>query len=176
MRQAGVAARQDHLLDGADAPLVDCALQSREMGIEAPVETDHQRRRGFIDDRKALPDALERQVDRLFAEDRLAGPREALDEIGMGIGRGADRDGINVGCGQDLVDRRDPRAMGLGKGVRGGIEGVRHGDEPRARRRGDRVGVNLADATGAQNREGKRHDGISHWTVNDGGQLSRPSG
>ena len=161
MRQAGVAARQNHLLDRSDASFVDRALQSGEMGIESAVEADHQGRGGFIDDRKALADALERQIDRLFAEDRLAGPREALDEIGMGIGRGADRDGIDIGGDEDLVDRRDARAMGLGKGVRGSIEGIRHGDEPRARRRGDRVGMNLADATGAENREGKRHDGIS---------------
>jgi len=49
------------------------------MRIEAAVEADRQQRLGLADDGEAALDTLDRQVDRLLAEDRLLSARRALN-------------------------------------------------------------------------------------------------
>ena len=69
-----------------------------------------------------------RQIDRLFAEHRLAGASAALDQIRMGGGRGADQDGVDVRTLDDIVEGRDLGAGGRGEFLRGGS---RAGRRPR---------------------------------------------
>ena len=115
-------------------------LQIAEIGIVAAVEADEQRHAGFCDHRQALFDALDRQRDRLFAEDGLAGAGRLLDQVGVGIGRGADEDRVNVLGGDDLLHRGRLRADGGGKLLR---------------RLGNSVG-DVGDAGAARSRDGLR--------------------
>jgi len=71
------------------------------VGIEAPVEAYHQRHAAFADDRKARLGAPPVEVERLLAEDGLAGAGRRLDEIGMGVGRAGDDDGMDRTIGKD---------------------------------------------------------------------------
>ena len=83
----------------SSSPIAPSAMRLRsdgEIGIEAAIEADHQRRAGLLDDFEAGADALDVEIDRLLAEDGLAGARGALDQIGVRVGRRADRDGVDV--------------------------------------------------------------------------------
>ena len=53
-------------------------------------------RAGRLDDVEAGADALGVEIDRLLAEDRLAGARGAFDQIGVHVGRRADRDRVDI--------------------------------------------------------------------------------
>ena len=96
---------------------------------------------------------VRREIDRLLAEDRFAGLGGALDEIGVGVGRRADRHRVDVLGGQNLLDRAGLRPRRLRQ--RAGRAGVRVGDHrhraiaaPR-----DIAGVNLADPPGPDDPE-----------------------
>ncbi len=106
-RRPRVARQNGDEFDIADLALRDPRLQGAEMQIETPVEADHQRRAGLVHDIEAGPDAVRGKVDRLFAEDRLAGPSSLLDEIRVGIGRRADEDRLDIAVGHDGLDRGD---------------------------------------------------------------------
>jgi hypothetical protein len=128
-----------------------------EVGVEAAVEADHQHGAGRLDHAQAGADAGEREVDGLLAEDALAGPCEALDQVGVGVGRRADHHGVDVVGRLDRVDR-----PGLGAVLRGkrlGRGGDRVGDrhQPGAGIAGDRAGMDLADAPGAEQAEPLGH-------------------
>ena len=139
--------------ESADRALGDALAQRGEIGIEAAIEADHERRAGLLDDFEAGADALDVEMDRLLAEDRLLGPRGALDEIGVGVGRRADGDRVDVLGGEDRVDLGDFAAGRLGQGSGG--RRIRVGDESHlavgARR--DIAAVDLADPTRADNSE-----------------------
>ena len=72
--------------------------------------------------------------------------RRLLDQIGVHVGRRADRDRVDLRGGDDLVDRGDGSARRLGERLGRGRIGV--GDEPdlAVRACGDVGRVNLADA------------------------------
>ena len=82
-----------------------------------------------VDDLDAGLDAGDVEIDRLFAEDRLAGAGKALDQVGMGIGRRADDDGVDIRWRLDRLDGADLAAIGRGDRVGGRWKGVGHGDE-----------------------------------------------
>ena len=63
------------------------AFSAMKSGVETSVEADHERRARVFDDGEAVAHPREVEVDGFFAEDRLAELREALDQIGMGVGR-----------------------------------------------------------------------------------------
>ena len=129
----------------ADRALGEASLERDEIRIEAAIEADHQRRAGLPDDFEAGANAADVEVDRLFAEDRLAGARGALDEIGVGVGRRADRDRFDILSGEDRVDVGDLGARGFGQGGGGGRVGVGDvGDFAVAARR-DIAAMDLAD-------------------------------
>jgi hypothetical protein len=127
------------------------------MGIEAAVEADHQRGLGLVDDLQAVAHPGDAEIDRLFAEDRLAGAGKFFDETGMGVGRGADDHGVDVLRPGDVVD-----AAHLGPVGRGDIpgrlgQGVGHRHQPGIRVAADRAGVNLADTARAEKTEAYAH-------------------
>ena len=121
--------------------------------VEPAIEPYHQRGAGRLDDIEALADALGVEVDRLLAEDRLFGPRGALDQIGVRVGRRADRDCVDFGGGENLLDRPHPGAGRLREAGRGAR--IRVGDERDSAilARGDVACVNLADAPRADDAE-----------------------
>jgi hypothetical protein len=99
----------------------------------------HQRHAAFGDDRKARFGAPPVEVERLFAEDGFAGAGRRLDEIGMGVGRAGDDDGIDrrigkhrglgpdlatvaarqpLGCGRIDIDDRTKAGSGMARDIR----------------------------------------------------------
>ena len=85
-RGTRVTGGQGHHLDLADPARVDHSLQRLEVRVEAPLKADHQGGAGFLYDLEADLHPLDGQVDRLFAEDALAGAREPLDQIRVCVG------------------------------------------------------------------------------------------
>ena len=113
--------------------VVDRLAYRSEMRIEAAVEPDHQRRARFPHHREAFFDPLHIEIDRLLAEDRLAGAGEALDQVGMGVGRRADDDRIDIRGLLDLVDGANLAAMRCGKILGRLFKGIGDGNEFRLR-------------------------------------------
>ena len=58
--------------------------------------------------RECAVDLLEVEADRLLAEDRLACHGRRDDQVDVGVGAGADRHGVDVVGGQQLLDRPAP--------------------------------------------------------------------
>ena len=77
------------------------AFEAGKVGIEAPVEAYHQRHAAFGDDRKGCFGATPVEVERLLAEHGLTGSRRRLYEVGMGVGRAGDDDGMDRTIGKD---------------------------------------------------------------------------
>jgi hypothetical protein len=131
------------------APIAPSATlaQRREIGVEAAIEADHQRRAGLLDDFEAGANPLHVKVNRLLAEDRLFGARGAFDQIGVRIGRRADGDRVNVFGGEDRVDLCDLAARRLGQSS--ARRGIGVGDENHFAigTRRDIAAMDLADPT-----------------------------
>ena len=122
-RRARVAARDAEQLDPADAPVAQLAREAGKVGIEAAVKAYHQRHAAFGDDRKARLGPPPVEVKWLFAEDGLAGAGRRLDEIGMGIGRAGDDDGLDRTIGKDRGLRPDLATVAARQPLgRGGID------------------------------------------------------
>ena len=139
------------------SPLGEALAEAREVRVEAAVEADHQRRAGALDDGKAALDARAREIDRLFAEDRLAGPGGALDQVGVGGGRRTDQDRADVAPLDHVLERRHLRPRRLrqrlsGRGVR-----VGDGDETRGRMGRRVASVNATDPACAQHGDSDHH-------------------
>lgn len=149
-RRRGIARDHGDDLDRAGLARAQTLLQRGEIRVEAAVEADHQRLARFLDRRQAAADAGGVEIDRLLAEHGLAGRDSLLDQIGMGVGRRADQDGVDRRIGED---RLRARRLGAGRGgERGGS--LRHrvgdGDEFGIAARGDVQPVDAPDAAGAQ--------------------------
>ena len=127
------------------------------MGVKAAVEADHQHGPGVAHDLEAGFYAVNRQVDGLFAEDRLAGAGEGFDQVGMGVGRRADHHGVDILGGQDGVNLSHLAAVLIGYGLRRRFHGIRHCHQFRAGVAGHCLGMNLADAAGAQKSKSYSH-------------------
>ena len=152
-RGAGIAGGDGDHLDIAQAALGNLGLDGGEMRVKAAVEADHQHGLGVAHDLEAGLDTGQRQIDRLFAEDRLAGLGEFLDQVGMGVGRRADHDGVDVLGGQNRLDRANLAAVLISNRLSGGRHGVGHGDQLGTGMAGDGLGVDLADAASPQKPE-----------------------
>jgi len=149
-RGAGIARGDGDHLDLAKGAFGDLGLDGHEMGVKAAVEADHQHGFAIAHHFQAGFDAVHRQIDGFFAEDRFACPGELLDQVGMGVGGGADHHGVDILGGQDRVNRADIAAVMLrdGLGRRGHGIGHRHQFGPSVRRNGP--GMDLSDAARAQ--------------------------
>ena len=157
-RRAGIAA--EVMVTISTSPMVPASMAART----APKCGSKRRLKPTISvalvSRTTLRQALTRsrlEVDRLFAEDRLAGAGEGLDQVGMGVGRGADHHGVDVLRREDLLDAADGAAVLVGNRLRGGGKGIGHSDEFCIGVAGDGLGVDLADAAGAQKSESDSH-------------------
>jgi len=76
-------------------------------GVEAAVETDHERHACGIDCGEGSIDLGEVQADGLLAEDRLAGRGGAFDEVDMGVGARAHGHSVDIGGSEHLLDGHD---------------------------------------------------------------------
>src|SRR5207302_5994898 len=82
-RRSRIAARDRQQFEAADAAVADLAPEQRETRVEAAVEADHQRHAAFLNHRDACLGTAAVEIERLFAEYRLAGARRGLDKIGV---------------------------------------------------------------------------------------------
>jgi hypothetical protein len=93
------------------------------MGIEAAIEAHHQRHPAFGDDCKARFGAPPVEVERLLAKDGLAGARCGFDELGVGVRRAGDDNGVDRRVGKNRSLRPDRCTMvGRQPFCRGGID------------------------------------------------------
>ena len=127
------------------------------MGIEAPVKANHQRGAFGIDHLEAGFDALDIEVDRLFAEDGLAGAGELFDQVGMGVGGRADDDCVDIGRLEDRIDAAHFGAILSGEVGGSLLKGIGHGNELGLGAGSDGLGMHLADAAGAEQAETNSH-------------------
>jgi hypothetical protein len=149
-RRARVAARDAEQLDPADPSVAQLAFEPRKVGIEAPVEAYHQRHAAFGDDRKTRLGAAPVEVERLLAKDGLAGAGRRLDEVGMGVGRAGDDDGLDRTIGKDRGLRPDLATVAARQLLgRGGID-VDDRAETGPGMASDVLRVDGPDATGAE--------------------------
>ena len=130
-------------------PASSGGLQRLEVGVEAAVEADQQPGRRQL--RRGGAGAGEIEVDRLLAEDRLAGGRggQAVVEVGVG---GAGDDRRRRPPDRPAPPRRSTtaapsRAASASAAVGDGVD---HVLQPQRRVRGGVGGVDLADAAGAE--------------------------
>ena len=71
-----------------------------KFGSKTAVECDHQRHPALLRDGSTGRGAAAVEIERLLAEDRLAGAGRRFDQIGMGVGRARDQDRIDGRVGQ----------------------------------------------------------------------------
>jgi hypothetical protein len=149
-RRRRIAARDHHLLDCADLALVEARLQRAEARIEAAVEADEHRHAGLFDLLDAGIHFGKREIDRLFAEDRLAGARRGDGEPRVRIGGGGDEHGAGLAVGERFALARHLGTVPRGELLRRlGID-VDDVAQPHVLHGGDVRGVDLADASGAE--------------------------
>ena len=80
------------------------ARDGRVRGVEAAVEADLERHAGGLDRGQRAIDLGQVERHRLLAEDRLAGLGGRDDQVGVGVGRRADRDRVDVVGAEQLLD------------------------------------------------------------------------
>ena len=162
-RRTGVAAGDDQHLGVADLAGVDAAAHLVEGRVEAALEADHAGDTGGAHLLAALDRTRHRQVDRLLAEDVLAGGGRAGDQVGVGAGGRADDDRIDRGIEQRVVHRGDLRAELL-RELRGAVaERVADVLEADAGQTSEVAGVDAADAAGAEDGD------VLHGWISGGG-------
>jgi hypothetical protein len=157
-RNLGVAAGDDHLAQIADLAGADRLLDRVEGWIVAPVEADLDRHAQGPDLVPAGVDLGDVEVDRLLAQDRLAGPGRGGDQLDVRVRGRGDQDGLDRRIGQHLGDAAGRLAAVLLRHSLG--RGPVHVVGPEQRRLGmggQIVGVHAADAAAAEERE------TDHW-------------
>src|SRR6202171_6290149 len=121
-------------------------LQRRERRIEPALKTDHASDTGLAHCLGAGAGAHQIEIDRLLAEDGLAGGGAALDQLRMRVGAGGNDDGGDRFVGKDRVRGPHFGAMLDGEIDRGHAVDVSDVFESDARLTRQIAGVNAADA------------------------------
>ena len=116
------------------------------MRIKAAIKTDHQSHPGPTHGGEAVFHPCHRQIDRLFAKNRLPGIGGGLDEVGMG--RRGRRDQHRLG-GESGIEADDRRPARLRKTASRGRIRIGDAHQPRALMGGNIAGMNLADPASA---------------------------
>ncbi len=152
-RDLRIAAGDDRHLEPPDFAGGDGIAECPVARIEAPVEADREGHLGLRQDAGSAVDLGEVEIDRLLAEDRLAGAGRAADQLGMGMGGGADHHRAQLTVGQCLLQADDRRAMLVGQHIGGDRIEIDHVFEPRLGMGRDVAGMDLSDEAGADEAE-----------------------
>ena len=144
-RRRRITADDGEQLERTDLAGVHPPLQRGEVHVEAAIEADHQRHARPLHGIEARAHAIGGQVDRLLAEDRLAGRGSALDVVDVGRRRRTDQHGVG---GKRLVQRQGARPTRLGQARRRRCVDIGHAGQPCTGMRGDVARVDVADAPG----------------------------
>ncbi len=99
-RRCRVAAHDEDGFDVADLAVVDSLTDAAERRVIAAVEPDRQQNAGAIRGRDALACAADVEIDRFFAEHRLAGRGASLDQRGVRVGRARDQERVDAGVAE----------------------------------------------------------------------------
>ena len=158
-RRRRVAADDQHRFDVPDFAIDDALADAAKRGVVPAIESDREQDARALGGGDAGAGAADVEVDRLFAEDRLARGSAGLDQAGMRVSRARDQQGIDA-----VVRERGSRVGNRGSAclcnpARGRGVDVHHVLEAGSAMRGDIRGVDPADAAGAEERK-RLHDGV----------------
>ncbi len=131
-------------------PSRDLAFEPREIRVEAAIETDHQRHAAFLSDGNARLGTAAVEVERLFAEHRLARARRGFDKIGVAVGRAGNHDRIYGRVGESLRLAADRGAVAAGQSLCRRAVGIDDKLQPRVGMASDFPRVDRADAPRAK--------------------------
>ena len=106
-RWLGVAARDPHQVRLADGAGGHGSAHRRVRRVEAAVEADLERHAGVLDGAERAIHLVEVERHRLLAEDGLARLGRGEQQRRVGVGARADRDGVDVGRGEQLLGCRE---------------------------------------------------------------------
>ena len=144
-RRLRVTAADDHLMDHADGTARGQITHASVGRVEAAVEADLDRHAGIAHRLPALFDALQAQIDRLFAQHRLAGGGGGDDQGHVRVGGRGDQHRIDP-RGQRRSDvRHGRRSVTRGDRRRHGRHRIVHAHQPGIRSRGEVGGMHGAD-------------------------------
>ena len=152
-RRTGVTRQDRHQFDIADNAFIDTGFQRTKVRIKAAVKADHQRYAGLLDNFQRLGYALGIQINRLFAEDRLAGLRRTLNEVRMRRGWRANHYRINVFGRKDRINVANFRTGRLGQRFCRLWKRVGNRNQLSLRRGRSVASMNLANTTSAEKSE-----------------------
>ena len=149
----GIARGDVHHLHLADRAVVDRLPHRLEVRVEPPVEPDHQRRTGRLHHFEARLHPADVEVDRLLAEDRLpARAKRSIRSACMSVG--VQITTASMSPAASIASMCAPRAaVGRRDRLRRRRQASATATSARLRVAGDRAGVNLADAPGAEQAE-----------------------
>ncbi|MBB3302452.1 hypothetical protein FHT72_006659 [Rhizobium sp. BK077] len=127
--------------------------------IKTPDEAQHDGDRRRSDRVCATLDALKAEVDRLFAQNRLARRHSLFDEIGMGRRRGCDKNCVDDRARENLVDRIEDCGGEFAADFDGRrTMNIEHAGKGRTRMGRDVFGVHPAYPPAAENGDFKHQD------------------
>ena len=149
-RRAGVARGDRDQLEPADPASSTARLSAPKLPSKRRLKPIISGTPASARDREAGVDPRARQIDRLLAQDRLAGARRRLDQVGMGVGRARDQHRRDRRIRQRLLGGRDQSAGRLGHRPRRGRVHVDHVAQPVGRMARQVVGVHPPDAAGPE--------------------------
>ena len=151
-RRGRVAAGDLHEVQLAELAARRRRLHGAVRRVEAPVEADVQQGAGRLDRGERGVDLGEVERHRLLAERRQPGRGDAGDQLGVGVGAGADRHRVDV-AGECLVDRRCRRDAERDTERRGRARGRRRTRWPATHRGCGGRAARRATARSARSRE-----------------------
>ena len=149
-RRCRIAAGYAQEFEPADAAGAQLIGQPRKVRIEAAIEPDHQRDAAALGHRNARSGASLFEIERFFAEDRLAGTGCRLDQLGMGVGRAGDDDRVDGRIGQCCLERGNDHAMAVREALCRVAIDIDNRRQPRLGMAGDVRGMDRADPPGAE--------------------------
>ena len=99
-----------HHLDITNGAAAQLRLDLHKVGIKTAIERGHEWHACLGHSRDTVVDAVDRQIDRFFAEDRFAVFSRLMDDVVMRGGRCADHHSVDLRVGDDVIGGHHRRA------------------------------------------------------------------